>query len=237
MSKDKTISIIIPVYNDQKRLRENLNTIKDFCRHELKAKDYEIIFVSDGSTDNTDSLIQGHEKTKAITYKKNRGKGFAVRKGMTEASKDIHIFLDCDLSTPLREVNNFLENIDKYDIIIGSRHAVGSDTEQRFHKRFLGKLSNIAIRLLAVKGIRDTQCGFKMFNKKASENIFSRTTIDRWGIDFEILHIAQKHNLSIKEQPIEWHEDTESKVKARDYITTLGELIKIKINSILGKYE
>lgn len=232
--KDIFLSIIIPTYNEEKVIVNTLTKIVEF----LNKEDYfwEIIVSDDGSTDNT---VQSVEKfpVKVVLSKRNKGKGFALRKAFAVAKGEWQLFLDADYSTKIEELRVFLGYIDEYDIIIGSRAIKGSIIEQKqpLYKVLVGKLGNKIIKIVLVRQINDTQCGFKMFNKKAAK-LLASTTIDGWGFDFELLFLAQKLGYKIKELPIVWNNNSISRVKTVHYIKTLKEVFVVKINWFKGRY-
>jgi len=232
------ISLVIPAYNEEKIIFNNLNEMIEYLKN--KKFDYEIIVVDDGSTDNTVNEIKKikNRKIRIVSYQPNKGKGNAVKTGVLAAKGNLILVLDADLSTPINELDNFLKYAKDYDVVIGSRALKESKilAKQPFYKVWLGRLGNLMIRLIAVQGIKDTQCGFKLFNARAKE-LFEKQTIQRWGWDFEILFIAQRKGYKIKELPVSWVNRKESRVKFFDYPKTLLELIKIRINSLLGKYD
>ena len=231
-----SISIIIPVYNEAQRIPKNLKKIFRYFQND----DYEVIVVDDGSTDHTAEVVRSlaNDKTRILRNQVNMGKGFSVKKGVLAASKKLILFSDADLSTPISELKKLLPFVKTHDVIIGSRALSDSQVRvrQSFYKVLLGRIGNLLIRLLAVKGIRDTQCGFKLFHKK-TKYLFEKLTICRWGFDFELLYLVQKTGLSIKEVPVIWINDTRSKVKKIDYLITLLDLIKIRINNLFGRYK
>ncbi len=232
------LSIIIPAYNEEKRIISSLNKIYNYLNK--KQIDYEVVIVNDGSRDNTVDVIKKikNNKTTIINNKINKGKGHAVKTGMLNAKGDLLLFTDSDLSTPIEELDKLMRYIDNYDIVIGSRSLQASDVKkkQAFYKVWLGRLGNKAIQLLAVPGIKDTQCGFKLYKRKCL-NIFKKQTINRWGFDFEILFLARKLGYKIKEVPVVWVNAEGSKVKALDYPKTFLELLKIRWNDLCGKYK
>jgi dolichyl-phosphate beta-glucosyltransferase len=134
---------------------------------------------------------------------------------------------DADLSTPIEELDKFLSYAGEYDIVIGSRAMSGSSVETSLVKKLLGRFGNLMIGVLLIHGIKDTQAGFKLFSSK-TKVVFEKQTVDRWGFDFEILHLAQRLGFKIKEIPVKWINAEGSKVKPTDYFKTLGELLKIK---------
>lgn len=233
------LSIIIPAYNEEKRIASSLKRIYEYLKK--KKIDYEIIIVNDGSRDKTTEVVRKikDKRTRIISHKINKGKGHAVKTGMLAAKGDLLLLSDSDLSTPIEELDKLMEYIKNYDIVIGSRAMKGSDVriKQAFYKVWLGKLGNKAIQFLVAPGIKDTQCGFKLFKKNVAQRIFKKQTIDRWGFDFEILFIARKLGYTIKEFPVVWINAEGSKVKLTDYPKTFLELFKIRWNNLCGKYK
>ncbi|MDI6591389.1 MAG: glycosyltransferase family 2 protein [Patescibacteria group bacterium] len=242
MSNEIYLSVVIPAYNEEKRLPKTLKEIDNY----LRTKDYqsEIIVVSDGSTDRTvevtKNLMAEIKNLKILDFKQNRGKGFGVRQGMLKAEGEYRLFTDADNSTPIDQVEKMWPWFEKgFDIVIGSRDIKGAvlDPPQPFFRRFLGKafgfLTNI---LLGTWGIADTQCGFKGFTKKAAKDIFQRCKINRFAFDPEILIIAKKLGYKIKEIPVYWRNDPHSKVKFKSIIKMGMDLFKIRWNLIKGIY-
>ena len=236
------ISIIIPAYNEEKRIERTLFSISEYLSgHNYN---YEIIVVNDGSKDKTAEIVNGlkHriQNLNLIDNKDNHGKGWVVRQGMLEARGDIILFTDADNSTTVDHLEKMLPYFHGgYDIVIGSRRVLGSiiAVHQAGYKEFLGRLGNLWIRIFAVNGINDTQAGFKAFTARAAKIVFPRETLDRWGFDFEALAIAKKHKLKIKEMPIRWVNDAMSHVKFSAYAKTLIEALKIRWNLLTGKYK
>jgi dolichyl-phosphate beta-glucosyltransferase len=233
-----SLSVIIPSFNEEKRIGKTISRILSYLKK--KRFNYEIIIVDDGSKDNTRNIVKKFLKNKNIILTKkreNKGKGYSVKQGALIAKHNFILFSDADLSTPIQELDKFLKYIDKYDIVIGSRALKGADIriKQPFYRAFIGKTFNKIARLLTVKGIKDTQCGFKLF--KNCRDIFKKQTIDGFGFDVELLFISQKRGLKIKELPITWLNAEGSKVSAfKDSCKMFYDLLKIRFNSILGKY-
>jgi len=218
------ISIIIPVWNDEERLLKSLPIIKNYMKG-IGISDYEIIVVDDGSIDNTrkSALKQGCVLT---PIRRHRGKGYSVKEGMLMAKGEYLLLTDCDLSTPISYFDEFIKFFPQYDIVIASRGTDGSKVETSFFKKIMGRLSHIPISFV-VKDIKDSQCGFKLFQREVARKIFSKSIIEKWGYDFEILYLAQKYGYRIKEYPVHWTNMPGSKVKLSDYPKTLLELFKI----------
>lgn len=233
-TKNPFLSIIIPLYNEESRLR-NLSKIYKYLNN--LNFDYEVLLVNDGSLDKTvQRLKQIYKKFKfqLISYDKNRGKGFAVRGGMLDAKGKYRLFTDIDLSTPIDQLNKFIPQLKKADILIGSRKTAGAHLYKRqsFIRENLGKGFTLLSRMILDLEISDFTCGFKCFSKKSSISIFSKQKIERWGFDSEILFIAKKLGFSIKEVPVNWSHDPRSKVRfPHDIISSLSDLYKIKYHS------
>lgn len=234
------LSVIIPLYNEENRL-VNIAVIADFFKnHKLT---FELILVNDGSTDKTLDFLTRIEKKyhlRIISYDKNQGKGYAVQRGMLAARGKYRLFMDVDLSTPLNEFNKFIPHLGIFDILIGSRKIANSQLvirQSRVRENLGGCFTYLSRKILGVE-IFDFTCGFKCFSKEAAERIFSLQTIKRWGFDSEVLFIAQKKGLKIKEIPIVWKNDTRTKVKfPQDIIKSMVELLSIRVNDIKGRYD
>jgi len=237
------LSVIIPAYNEEKRLPATLDSIAEYIKS--VKKEIEVIVVVDGSQDNTKQVAEGYKNKitglRVLDYGDNRGKGFAVKTGMLEAKGEYVLFMDADNATPLSEVEKLWPFVSGYEIVIGSRHLKDSNVviKQPWYRILISRLGNFVIQALIIKDIKDTQCGFKLFTCKAAQEIFSRQQIDRWGFDMEILSIAQKVlGYKIKEVPVSWYNSAESRLRpVRDALRTLRELLKIKSNLITGKYK
>ena len=234
----QSISLVIPVYNEEERLQKNFSKYLKFL---AQFKKKEFIVVDDGSTDETkqilEQLARNKKFIKIISYRKNMGKGYAVKSGVLSSRFDVILVSDCDLSTPLQEVFKFEKYLKEFDIVIGSRGLKDSDVQVRQHvlKNLSGKLSNYLIRALLNIEIYDTQCGFKVFNQR-SKILFQKQKINRFGFDFEILFLAKKLNFMVKEVGVTWRNDVLSKVKKVDYIKTLLELFKVRLFWLSRRY-
>jgi len=239
------LSVIIPAYNEENRISNTLLSIDKYLSKQNYS--YEIIVVSDGSKDKTAAIVNKFSELiknlKLIDNKDNHGKGWVVKQGMLESEGEIRLFMDADNATTIDHFEKMIPLFEQgYEIVIGSRDkkdAQGAKqaVAQSFLKRQLGNFGNILIQLLAVSGIWDTQCGFKAFTDKAAEDIFKRCLIDRWGFDIESLAIARKFDYKIGIIPVNWVNDPNSKVSLGGYFNTFRELIKIKWNLIIHKYD
>jgi len=227
------LSIIIPAYNEAKRLPQTLVDI-DYRLQDVDFS-YEIIVVDDGSKDATAEAAKKFSELirnlRIITNEENKGKGGVVKQGMLEARGHIRLFTDADNSTSIEQFRKMLPYFKEgYDVVFGSRGIKGAKLEppQPFYKRFLGNIGNLIIQILLLPGIKDTQCGFKAFTEEASQKIFSLTRINRWAFDVEALALAKNLGYKIKEIPIIWKNDPESKVKLLSYLQVLIEVLKIR---------
>lgn len=234
------VSIIIPAYNEEKRLPDTLRKILKFISS--KRISAEIIVVDDGSRDNTSGIVSAmkNPKVRLVKNPKNMGKGFSVQNGIKNAKGDVLLFTDADLSTPIKHITEFLAyHKEGYDVVIASRDLVESKVivPQSHFREFGGKVFNLMVRIVTGLPVHDTQCGFKSFTKKAAKAIFSRQTIPGFGFDAEILFIAYSLKLQIKESAVEWYNDPGTKVSFfRDSIRMFAELFKIRLNGIRGRY-
>ncbi len=237
------LSVIIPAYNEEKRLPKTLKEIDKYLSRQ--SYDYEIIVVNDGSKDKTAKIVRdlmpGIKGLKLIDNKENHGKGYTVRQGMIKAKGDYRVFTDADNSTSIDQIEKMWPEFKRgYDIIIGSRDIKGAiiAVPQPWWRIMLGNVFNLIVQMVSgLLGIWDTQCGFKGFTKKAVEDIFPRCRINTFAFDVEVLVIAKKLGYDIKEIPITWVNDPESKVKFKHMINMLIEVFQIRWNLITNKYE
>jgi len=243
MTKEIYLSVIIPAYNEEKRLPQTLKEINEY----LKSQNYEseIIVVSDGSTDRTCEIVEEMKSEiknlKLICEKINRGKGYGVKIGMLNAKGKYRLFTDADNSTPISEIEKFWPEFEKgADVVIGSRDIKGAilDPPQPLFRRFVGEVFKYLRKIIVgLWKIEDSQCGFKCFKKEAAEKIFPKCKIERFAFDAEILLIAEKIGFKIKEVPVYWKNDLRSKVKLKSMIKMLIDLFKIRFNLLRGDYE
>jgi glycosyltransferase involved in cell wall biosynthesis len=237
------LSVIIPAYNEEKRIAK---TILDVDKYLSKQKyEYEIIVVDDGSKDRTSFVVEKFQDViknlRIISNHQNHGKGYVVRQGLLEAKGDFRVFTDADNSTTVDHVEKMWPFINEgYEIIIGSRDVKGAVIavpQPWYRGALLGNIFNLLVQMICgLWGIWDTQCGFKGLTKKAAEDILPECKIDRWAFDPEILVVAKKKGYKIKEVPVTWINDIESKVKLKATIKMFLDVLKIRWNIICGKY-
>jgi glycosyltransferase involved in cell wall biosynthesis len=237
------LSIIIPAYNEGRRLPKTLDAIGAFLTASpLRA---EIIVVDDGSTDATAQLAasfrDGYSSLRLVSNGKNRGKGFSVRHGMLEARGEFALFTDADLSTPIEEANKLLAALrdQEYDAAIGSRAMDRRliQVHQSAVREQAGILFNYMVRWIMGIGFSDTQCGFKAFRTERARIIFEQQRIERFGFDPEILFLAKRHGLRVAEVPVRWSHDSATKVNVvADGMRMLLDLLVIRCNALRGLY-
>lgn len=231
--KQKSIywSIIVPCYNESKRV-DNIKTILEYLKN--LDKPWELIVVNDGSTDDTLIKLETLKKKanfKIVSYKKNRGKGFAVKTGMLKAKGNFRLFLDVDLSTPITEMEKFSKSVDQYDVIIGTRKLKGSKVveHQPLLREYMGMAFTLLSQIILNVKISDFTCGFKCFSESASQKIYKNTKIYRWGFDSETMFLAKKYGFSIKEVPVVWENSKLTKVRfPNDIVSSFYELLAVR---------
>jgi len=237
------LSVIFPAYNEEKRIPKTIRLTYDY----LKNQNYqsEIVVVNDGSKDRTAEVVNEMKTEipilRLIDNKKNKGKGGVVKQGMLEAGGEYRLFSDSDNSTSIDQVENIWPWFEKnFDIVVGSRDLKGAvlDPPQGFIRKVLfGDTFKLLRKLIiGLWGIEDTQCGFKCFTAKAAEDIFSKTSKQGFIFDVEVLILAKRLGYHIKEIPVHWKNDVESKVKIKSVFKMLFDMIKLRKDLILGKY-
>jgi len=236
------LSIIIPAYNEEKRLPVYLARILEYL--ELQDISYEIIVVDDGSHDLTAEVVdrfkQENVRVKLIRLSRNGGKGCAVRAGMLQASGKLRLFADADGATPIAELERLQKAIDSgADVAIASR-AMKDDSciiNAHLHRKVIGRVFHYIVTTLTVKGIHDTQCGFKLFTAEAAQAVFPLQRIDDFGFDVEILYLCQRYGYRIAEVPVNWTDIAGSKVSLiRDSLRMFADIFRIRFNDLTGVY-
>ncbi len=228
------LTVVVPAYNEEQRIGKSLTRMLEY----FSTQPYrtEILVVDDGSTDGTAAAVSAmaavHADLHLVSYDGNHGKGYAVRYGMLRATGDHVLFSDADLATPIEEVEKLLAAVrGGVDVAIGSRDIPGAQLERRQSaiREMGGKLFNRFVQMMAVRGIHDTQCGFKLFTRGAAQNIFGRCRIDNFSFDVEVLFLGRELGYGIKEVPIRWAHQEGSKVRfVRDAIRMVKTLFRIR---------
>ena len=241
------LTIIIPAYNEARRLPHSLTKISNFLRAQPFST--EILVVENGSTDETSAVVR--EFAQSLTsldpftlelLHSARGKGAAVKTGMLVGRGDYLFICDADLSMPIEEVAKFLppqQEPGGYDVAIASREIAGAVRyNEPFYRHLMGRVFNYVVRKLIIPGIEDTQCGFKMFTRAAAAQVFPHQTIDGWGFDPEVLYISYIRRLRVIEVPINWYYMSESRINPLvDTINMVREVLRIRRNGQRGIYD
>jgi glycosyltransferase involved in cell wall biosynthesis len=241
-----TLSVVIPAYNEAVRLRKTLGAVVDYLRQNYP--DAELIVVDDGSSDDTAAITReifsdsGGVRTSVISYKSNLGKGRAVRLGLLAARGEVALFSDADLSTPISEAPKLVEPIERgeFDVTFGSRaldrKLIG--VHQPWRREQGGRFFNLVVRLATGLPFWDTQCGFKAFRMSAFRPLVEAATIDRFGFDVELLYLAHRAGLKMKEIPVRWDHNEGSKLSlAGDSFKALNEVALIRQQARRGVYD
>lgn len=233
-------SIVIPAFNEEFRISKTLNIIDSYLK--TQSINAEIVVVNDGSTDNTRETVKNISQTikniRLINLTENKGKGYAVRKGIESSFGEYVLMTDADNATPIEELNKFEKYTDDYDIVIGSRKMADSQilVKESFLRRGISRVGTF-MTLSLVKDIKDTQCGFKLIKNNVARHIFSKQKTYKYGFDIELLALAQYYNYKIAEVPVVWSHDKESRVRPfKDAIKTFHEFIGIHYNFLTKRY-
>lgn len=237
------LSVVVPLYNESACLEANIESIKSYL--EKIQIEYELVLVDDGSSDSTEAicntLCKRYSFIKLVSYPVNRGKGHAVRRGVLNSTGKYIIFMDADLAVPVSFISACLNQLKAGNkIVIGSRHLPGSflRVREKPFREYLGKIFRRLTQLSLGLKTTDITCGFKGFDKKAGFDIFSRSKIERWGYDAEILFLAKCIGYSVTEIPVDWYHSFDSNVRIGiDSIRTLTELFLIRYYHLTGNYK
>jgi dolichyl-phosphate beta-glucosyltransferase len=229
-------SLVIPAYNERSRIEACLRAVNEWVRSRPGGWDWEVILVDDGSKDGTRGVVANLAASIGLplqirSHEQNRGKGCAVREGVLASSGDPVLISDVDLSTPLSEWVKLAERLPTYPVAIGSRALEEGlvRRKQPFYRQILGKAGNVLVRIFAVPGIHDTQCGFKLFRGDVARELFGEARVDGFAYDMEILFLAHRRGISIAEVPVLWFNSPESKVSVvRDALPTLWDLLRLR---------
>ncbi|MGA2715650.1 MAG: dolichyl-phosphate beta-glucosyltransferase [Bryobacteraceae bacterium] len=239
----RSISIIIPAYNELVRLPDTIRRIVEYLETSNWSF-HEILIVDDGSTDGTvaaaEAFARSDSSIRVLRNPGNRGKGYSVRHGMLEARGEWRLFSDADLSTPIEELEKLWCAVSggKDKIAIGSRAIDPSliGVHQPGYRETMGRFFNGVMRAATGLPISDTQCGFKLFRGDVAQEVFSRQRLERFGFDAEVLYIASRRGYGIAEVPVRWNHVEGSKVGMFTGLRAFVELAEIRVNSLRGKY-
>lgn len=221
------VSIIIPLYNEESRIKPFLRELK----HDVKP-DWEVIFVDDGSDDGALNILKKFEvaNKRIISYKHNRGKGFAVKTGVMAARGSYIIFIDADGSISTSQIDSMLNFLKKYDVVVGTRASKESEVKSTFLRKIMGRVFNMYVNFLYNIKINDNLCGFKGFKGDVAKKLFSSLLSERWIFDVELFYKIKKQGFSLYQLPIKWEHRENGKISFTDPFKMVLELILLKIN-------
>lgn len=244
MDQQPILSIIIPAYNEERRLPKSLDSIVAFIDDQCTKRDFcvEVLIVENGSRDRTTEIAEAYAARYPFirVLHSTKGKGAAVRAGMLAGQGRYLFMCDSDLSMPIEEVLKFLPPLrEGYDVAIASREGPGA---RRFNeppmRHIMGRIFNLIVRIIAIPGFQDTQCGFKSFRREVAREVFTAGTMDGWAFDVEALFIALHRGYKVLAVPIDWYHDPDSRVSAvKDTIRMVRDVLKIRINGWRGVYK
>ncbi|MGD9129769.1 MAG: glycosyltransferase family 2 protein [Candidatus Woesebacteria bacterium] len=250
MFKKPYLSIVIPSYNEMENLKRG---VLDEVLHYLKNQNYdwELILSDDESSDGTIEFLEKFAKKHAqikVIKNRHKGKGPTVKAGILQANGQWRLYTDFDQSTPIQEVKKLLKYTDRYQVIIGSREIKGAlRAKEPFYRHLMGRGFNFLVRFFAVRGLMDTQCGFKLFSEEAAEKLFKKLYVyggrrqirDAFtgAFDVELLYLARKFDFKIKEVAIKWkHFKTERVSPIKDSFRMFRDILRIRKADILRRY-
>ena len=236
---------MIPAFNEARRIGATLEAVAGYLRD--RNTEAEVIVVDDGSEDDTVALVTRYAEehpvppVRLVHNGANRGKGYSVRHGVLEAEGNVVLFTDADGSTPIAEAPKLLRRLasGEADVAIGSRELPESDLAlpQPRHRRLMGWVFRNLVRLLVVRGFRDTQCGFKAFAREAARDVFGRQTLDGFAFDVEVLFLARRLGYRVAEVPVRWLDSRHSRVRVgRDSLRMFLDLFRIRLRALRGRY-
>jgi glycosyltransferase involved in cell wall biosynthesis len=233
------LSVVVPVYNEARRVERGVEAVAAYLAG--MGTTTELVVVDDGSTDETVRLVRPLlPPGSRLLIEPHRGKGGAVRTGMLHASGAYVIFMDVDLATPARFIEPCLTRLKMGpDVVIGSRRTRGARFErhQARGRELLGQGYSLLSRLVTGVPVSDFTCGFKGFRRAAAQALFSRHLVENWSFDAEVLFLAHRLHLRVEELPVVWHDDAFTKVRlSRDIVGSLGGLVAVRVNHLLGRY-
>lgn len=235
------ISLIMPVYNEGKIIKNTLEKLNSFLKKDKN--EWEIVIINDGSTDNTLEILENFKPRffRIVSYEKNKGKGFAIKKGVETASKEYIGFMDSDMAYSFENLIEMAKDLENYEIVMGTRDPSGNPTYQNRVRKFLGKRFRKISDLILGYELGDTQCGIKAFRKEVAKDLFSKQRMNGWSFDAEILYIAKKRDYKIKKARAivqEYHSEKESRMNLlKDPPKMFLDLLKIRLNNMQKKYE
>jgi len=243
MREPIALSVVIPAYNEAARLPATLRDLRAFLDRDGRRA--EVIVVDDGSTDDTSQVVRRWEaednRIRLIRLPQNRGKGYAVRTGVVNAAGRLVLFADADGATPFDELTRLESQLSTgARVAIGSRAIPNRTTrvEARLYRRIAGRMFHAVVRLYAIRGFVDTQCGFKLFDAPVAHDLFSRMRMTGYSFDVEVLLMALRAGYKVAEVPVNWVHQPGSKVRVvRDGLRMAIDVLRIRANAARGVYD
>lgn len=251
MSQNPYLSVIIPAYNEEPNFKKGLiDQVPGYLKKQNYS--YEVLIIDDGSEDQTVKLAEAFAKKHENIYvvkNPHQGKAETVKTGVERAKGELVLFTDFDQATPLTEIEKLIPYFPDFDIVIGSRQLPGAKREKEpLHRHLMGLVFNLVVQTIAVRGIWDTQAGFKCFKGEIAKKLFSKLKVYGKGkkvqgalvtaFDVELLFIAKKEGYKIKEVPIVWHHVATSRVSPlKDSVRMFRDVVKVRVNDIKGVYK
>jgi len=250
MTKSPFLSVIIPSYNEQKNLQRGvLNEVASYLQKQTYS--WEVILADDGSNDGTTEKLEAfahHHPSFRVLKNIHAGKGPTVQAGMANAEGKWRLFCDFDQSTPLSEIEKLMAEVIEYKVVIGSREITGARrNKEPWYRHLMGRGFNFLVQNLAVPGIMDTQCGFKLFSADTAEKLFNslyvygkaqaRQDAFTGAFDVELLYLAKKYQIKVKEIPVVWHHHETDRVNPiKDSVRMLNDIVKVRVADFQGRY-
>ena len=237
----RRLSVVIPAYNEETRLAATLDAWRGYLERERL--DWEILIVDDGSRDRTAGIVTeigGADARVRLLSRPHLGKGAAVRAGMLAVTGDWRFMADADLSMRPQELPRFFDAAGepRFAVTVGSREGPGARRiAEPLYRHLLGRLYNWLVRLLVIRGIEDTQCGYKLFTREAAEALFTQQRLDGFGFDVEVLFLARRFAFAVGELPITWHYDPDSRVSLAKGFDAFLDIGRVRLNAGLGRYD
>lgn len=225
------LSVVIPAYNESRRLTPTLERVVTYLQR--AGRPYEVLVVDDGSTDDTSEVAAAFEPqgVRVLRQDVNRGKGAVLRTGVLESRGREVLLVDADLSTPIEEVEKLRPHLDEAELVLGSRAVNGAEITVRQPplRELMGRTFNLLIRLLGVRGLRDTQCGFKLLDGEAARRLFRELTIERFAYDVELVLLARRHGYRVAEVGVVWADSPQSRVDPmKDSLRMFWDVLRIR---------
>jgi len=233
------LSVVIPAYNEAARLTPTLGRLREWLAN--AGFRYEIVVVDDGSTDATAEIARAAagDSLFLLRHAPNRGKGYAVRRGMLAATGARRLMTDADLSTPIEELPKLIAELDRgFDVAIGSRAIAGATIQvhQPVYREAMGRAFNVLVQLLLLPGLHDTQCGFKLFSARAAQSAFEACRLNGFSFDVESLYVVRRRGMRIAEVPVVWRNDAATRVSLGGGGTAFADLLRIRLRALRGFY-